>query len=375
MPFPRQTLTALRAQAMQDVTGSDLPNADGFLRRSPLRVMAWIQAGLAFLHYGYLDWISLMATPFTALAEYLEGWAAIAPTPVLRGAPTAATGTGTWVAIPDVTLPAGTVCARDDGVQFQTTAAATSGGGGTVSAAVIALVAGSNGNTDEGAPLTLQTVVPGITSKGSASTPITGGTDLEQDASLKSRMLESYAAPPHGGNAADYVTWALEVPGVTRAWSPQVPLVPGAVTVFFMMDAAEAAFNGFPQGSNGVAAAETRDTPATGDQLALANYLYGLRPVTPIVYAVAPAAQTENFTLAGLSGITTTQKALVSAALIALLLQEDTPLATTSIEQSDVAAAITAIGGLPSFAVTSPSSWPITSTVGYLFELGTVTYT
>ena len=59
-----------------------LPNADGFLRRAVLRVLAWVQAGLAYLHYGYLDWISLQSTPFTSTGEYLEGWAAMAPTPV-----------------------------------------------------------------------------------------------------------------------------------------------------------------------------------------------------------------------------------------------------------------------------------------------------
>ncbi len=90
---------------------------------------------------------------------------------------------------------------------------------------------------------------------------------------------------------------------------------------------------------------------------------------------MAPQAETQAFTIAGLSTITTAQKVLVSAALTSLFVQMDSPLGTTSIEQSDVTAAITAIGGLPSFAVTSPSSWPITSTAGNLFTLGTVTYT
>ena len=77
MPYPRQTLTALRASAMQDITASDLPNADGFLRRAVLRVIAWVLAGFAYLHDGYLDWISLQSTPFTATGEYMEGWAAL----------------------------------------------------------------------------------------------------------------------------------------------------------------------------------------------------------------------------------------------------------------------------------------------------------
>ena len=101
MPYPRQTLTALRASAMQDITASDLPNADGFLRRAVLRVIAWVLAGFAYLHDGYLDWISLQSTPFTATGEYMEGWAALAPTPVLREAPTFASGPASWPGVVD----------------------------------------------------------------------------------------------------------------------------------------------------------------------------------------------------------------------------------------------------------------------------------
>lgn len=372
MPFPRPTLTALRSSAMQDITASDLPNADGFLRRSVVRVLAWVQAGLAYLHYGYLDWIARQATPFTATDEYLEAWAALAPTPVLREAPTCSTGTASWPGVSGAVLPAGTICSRSDGAQYATAADAAVGGGGTVGVTVTALVAGSAGNTDTGTPLTLTTVIANINPNGTASTAITGGADLEQDGPMRTRMLESYAAPPHGGNADDYVTWALQVAGVTRAWC--LPGTLGAVTVYFMMDESEAANGGFPQGTNGAATLESRALPATGDQLAVANHIYPLRPVTPIVSAAAPVAQVQAFTIVGLSGISTAQKAQVSAALAGLFLVKDSPLGTTSIEQSDCVSAIAAIGGLPAFAITSPSSWPITSSVGYLFTLGTVTY-
>jgi uncharacterized phage protein gp47/JayE len=359
---------------MQDITASDLPNADGFLRRAVLRVLAWVQAGLAYLHYGYLDWISLQSTPFTSTGEYLEGWAALAPTPVLREAPTFASGPASWPGVVNTPLPGGTVCSRSDGVQYATAADATVGGGGSVAVTVVALVAGSNGNTDSGTPLELGVSIGGINATGAATAEITGGADLEMDGPMQVRMLESYAAPPHGGNMTDFVTWALQVTGVTRAWCAPWIAGAGTVTVYFMMDVSEAAYDGFPQGTNGAAALETRDTAATGDQLAVANFLYALRAVTTLVYAVAPQASTQAFTLAGLSGISTAQQALVSAALTTLLVQKDSPLATTSIEQSDCAAAITAIGGLPSFAITTPSTWPITSAAGHLFTLGTVTY-
>ena len=373
MPFPRNTLTALRAQAMQDITASDLPNADGFLRRAVLRVLAWAVAGMAYLHEGYLDWISLQSTPFTATGEYLEGWAAMAPTPVLREAPTFASGPATWPAEGDANLPAGTVCNRSDGVQYATVATA-SVVGGNVTATIVALVAGSNGNLDSGAPLTLATVIWGVNSDGAASGPITGGADLELDPPLQARMLESYGAPPHGGNQSDYVTWALEVPGVTRAWCSPVGMGYGTVVVYFMMDVAEAAYGGFPQGTNGVAALESRASPATGDQLAVANFIYPLRPVTPVVYAAAPQASPVDFIILWSTGtISSAQQAQVAAALTALFVAVDSPLATTSLVQSQIDTAISAIAGMPSFSLLAPNSWPITSAVGYLLTLGTIT--
>lgn len=375
MPFPRPTLTALRTQAMQDITASDLPGADGFMRRAVLRVLAWVQAGLAHLHYGYLDWIAGQATPFTATAEYLDAWAALAPTPVLRIAPQAATGSAQFTGVAGTLLPAGSQMLRSDGTQYQTTQDATISGS-SLTVPVVALLAGSAGNLDAGAVLTLAGAVAGLNSVGTAATALAGGTDLEQDAALRARMLESYAAPPSGGAAADYVTWALQVTGVTRAWCRPLSQGPGTVSVYFMMDVAEAAHGGFPQGTDGVAAAETRDTAATGDQLAVADYIYGpgRRPVTALVYAVAPVAQPLALTIAGLAAVGAAQQNAVKAAIVSLLLVKGSPLADVPLYQSDIDAAIGTVPGLPSFAVTVPSAWPVTPDLGKIFTLGTVTF-
>jgi uncharacterized phage protein gp47/JayE len=375
LPSPRPTLTALRTQAMQDITASGLPNADGFLRRSVMRVLAWVQAGLAFLHYGFLDWIALNATPFTATEEFLDAWAAIAPTPVIRLTPQAATGYAAF-STTGATIPAGTLMAIADAAQYVSTAAGVVSGS-TVTVAIAAVVAGSAGNADIGSPVSLSTVVPGVTSSsGTFSTAIAGGTDVETDAALRTRMLESYANPPSGGDAADYVTWALEVPGVTRAWTRSNGMGAGTVVVYFMMDVSESAHNGFPQGSNGVATLETRDTAATGDQLAVANHLYPLEPVTALVYATAPVATPTNFTFAGLAGISTALQAQVAAAVAQLLVTKGTPLgmSVANIYQADVDAAVSAVPGLPSYSTTTPASWPIAPSVGYLLTVGTITY-
>ena len=76
--------------------------------------------------------------------------------------------------------------------------------------------------------------------------------------------------------------------------------------------------------------------PATGDQLAVADYIYPLRPVTADRLRDGAAdGGARHFTIAGLSGISPAQQALVTAALTDAVPAKDTPLATTSIEQSD----------------------------------------
>ena len=250
MPFPRPTLTALRTQAMQDITASDLPNADGFLRRAVLRVLAWVQAGLAYLHYGYLDWISLQSTPFTSTGEYLEGWAALAPTPVLREAPTFASGPAAWPGVVNTALPAGTVCSRGDGVQYATAADATVGGGGSVAVTVVAAGGGlERQHRQRHAAGRSRPRFGGINSTGAATAAITGGADLETDGPLRD---------PHAGELRGTAAWRqpggfrdLGVAGDRRhpRMVRTVDAGAGTVTVYFMMDVAEAAYGGFPQGT------------------------------------------------------------------------------------------------------------------------------
>jgi uncharacterized phage protein gp47/JayE len=48
---------------------------------------------------------------------------------------------------------------------------------------------------------------------------IAGGFDTEDLEVWRARVLERYYWTPQGGADGDYVVWAKEVPGVTRAWT------------------------------------------------------------------------------------------------------------------------------------------------------------
>lgn len=362
MPFHRPTLSELRAQTAQDVTAS--VGADtGLLRRAVLRVLADIQAAMAHLHYGYLDWIARQSVPFTCADEALEGWAALKG--VTRKPATAAAGSVVVRGTAGTVIPAGTAMVRAaDGLAYVSAAAAAIGAGGTASVPIVATEAGAAGNAAAGATMALSAAVAGVQSSAVAGV-LTGGADVETDDALRSRMLAAYQVTAQGGAADDYVTWALEVPGVTRAWCSRNGAGVGTVIVYVMMD--EVYADGFPVGAAGVAAAERRAAPATGDLLTVADHLWPLAPVTSLVYAVGPAPQPVAFRITGVSaGL----RDAVRAALVEQMRQDASPGGTVTIESLWAAVRST---GATGFDIQTPVD-DITAPAGHLLTVGAITW-
>jgi len=163
--------------------------------------------------------------------------------------------------VPGTVIPLGTIVTRSDGFEYET----TSGGvmvGNSVQLPVLARVSGAAGNGSFGfGGMQLQTPIPGALSTVDAPNTIRDGRDAEDFVSLRSRLLERLSYPLLGGGPRDYVRWAKQVPGVTRAW--EYGLVPkvGNVTVLFMRD-------------------EDVGTPFPGD-LSRANVLAELKKYAP----------------------------------------------------------------------------------------------
>ncbi|HZV10250.1 MAG TPA: baseplate J/gp47 family protein, partial [Novosphingobium sp.] len=286
MPYSRPSLSSLRSQVQGDIDGN-LPGLDTLLRYANLRALGAASAGVANGCYGYLDYIAKQSNPFTATGEALAAWGALKN--VYLKEATAASGAITFAATAGTTtpIPAGTTITRADGATFTTTAAASPSGTSVIVQAT-ATTAGAAGNTAAGTAMYLSVGLSGITPNGSVSTAFTGGADVETQDDFKSRVLVAYQEEPSGGSVTDYENWALAVSGVTRAWCVARAYGPGTVVVLFMMDEVRAAENGFPQGTNGVATSETRDTAATGDQLLVANALFSEEPAEALVYAFTP---------------------------------------------------------------------------------------
>lgn len=391
MPYSRPNLSSLIGQVNGDIQ-TGLSGTDPLLRFSALNILGMALAGLANEQYGYTDYVARQAVPFTATDEYLEGWAALKN--IYREAATQAGGVTpgqvTFPAVsstPALQIQVGTTITRGDGVQFVATALATAAGGSiTVNAEAVADptgLTGAFGNCAVGTVMTLGTSIPGITSTGSVTAAFTGGADLEQDDSLRTRMLAAYQNPPQGGAVSDYVEWALAVNGVTRAWCNPNGFGAGTTVTYVMLDSTESANGGFPVGSNGVATNEWRGTQAAGDQLTVANYIYPLRPATALSYVCSPTQNVVNFAISGTANFSTATRALISAAIQGVFVMYGNPIGPSSgnaapttsgsIDLSYIESAIAAISGTTGFVITTPNS-NITGALGSLPTLGTIAW-
>lgn len=366
MPFQRPTLSSLIAQAKADVQLElGVPT---LLRFSPENAFATALAGLTQGLYGYLDWIAQQGVPFTARDEYLEAWAQLVG--VARKPATQASGSVTFTGTNGTSLPLNTAVVRvNDGVRYRTTSAGTVSGG-VVTVPVLAELAGADGEAGNGVFVSLGTAIAGINGTGQAVTPLTGGADAETDDALRTRMLAAYADPPQGGAASDYVEWALEVPGVTRAWSRPLAHGAGTVTVYIMLDDVRSAGAGFPIGTNGGATAETRISAATGDQLLVADHIYPLRPATALVYVESPLGQNIPFTIGSVPDVSL--RPAITDALAAVFKAKASVGGT--MYPSDFTAALDQVPGLSHYAMSSPTA-PVTASAGYLPVLGAITWT
>jgi uncharacterized phage protein gp47/JayE len=357
------------------------------LRKSVLSVLAIARAGLAFLHFGYIDWIALQAVPWTSTGEYLAAWGSLRN--VFRKDAVAAVLTVGFTGEPGTPISSGISVLRADSAAYTVASSETIGEDGTAIVSVQAQVAGTTGNCEIGTELTLGTTIEGVQSTGSVTGTTTTGVDTEEEEDFRARVISAFQETPQGGDADDYVLWALAVPGVTRAWCSPNGFGAGTVVLRFMMDNAQAAHGGFPQGTNGVSQfdqgpnGQPRDISAVGDQLVVADAIVSQQPVTALVYACAPLNNVLNFQISGLSGTSQATRDSISAAIADVLFRNGDPRGGT-INRNDIDAAINSIPGTGGWlmqevtgtvdGVTTTYPGNITSGMGALPTLGGIDY-
>lgn len=162
---------------------------DVVLRRMDAEVYSRVQAAAVHTLYGYIDYLARNMLPDMCDEDWLYRHASIKRCP--RKNAVSAKGFARWDGIagrPEI--PAGTQIQRDDQVTF-TTLQTVKASGGLLRVPVIADVAGTAGNTDDGTALRLGTPITGIPSTGYADT-LTGGGLIQR--SLKRGARASWSA-------------------------------------------------------------------------------------------------------------------------------------------------------------------------------------
>jgi uncharacterized phage protein gp47/JayE len=232
--FQRPTLTELIDRITADISRG-VTGVDGaVVRRSLLGILAKTEAGAIHHLYGYLDWIADQAIIDTSTDEFLERWAAIWD--ISRKQATFTIRKVLFSGTNDRVIPVDTILQRPDGLEFKVTVGATVAAG-TALVTVQALATGSDSVTATGVLMQLSSPISGVQSAGAVQADgAVDGVDKELDDSLKTRLLQRIRNPPQGGAKSDYETWALEVPGVTRAWVYPLEDGAGTVSVRFTVD-------------------------------------------------------------------------------------------------------------------------------------------
>jgi uncharacterized phage protein gp47/JayE len=349
MSFVRPDLSTLIERATQDIE-TRLPGADARLRRSNLAVLARVNAGAVHGLYGYLDWISRQALPDTADAEQLDRWAAIWR--VTRKSAAFAAGAVTVTGSAGAVVPAGAELQSADGQVYLVDSEVSLAGSSDL-VDCTASTSGQAGNLDAGTALSFVSPISGVNNAAVvAAGGLVGGADVESDDDLRSRLLERIQQPPQGGAEHDYLAWALEVPGVTRAWVYPGELGAGTVTVRFVRDD------------------DASQIPDAGEVATVQTYIDERRPVTADVTVAAPVAVALALTIS-ITPDTATIRAAVTAELTDLLLREAEPGGTILL--SHLREAISLAAGETDHDLVSPVA-DVTHTTGQMAVLGTITW-
>ena len=346
MPWQTPTLAKVRqtnrdyiiARLRQPLIPNDYP-----------RFLADANAGNAHLNLQYLDWLATQLLPDTAEQQFLDKWANIylVNADGSRGRKVATFASGTMTMAATVTgsvLPAGSILTALSGsatLSFQTTMATVLAASPTP-VPIRALTSGAAGNLEAGSALNLAVAVPGVDGSSALVVALAGGADEETDDELRARVLFRIRNPPMGGDADDYVGWALEVAGITRAWcAPQEQGI-GTVTLRVMCDDLRASTGGLP---------------TAADLAAVQSYVNTVRPVTvKEFFVVAPIFQPIDFVVTNLKGDSVALRAAIATSTAAMLFQRAKPSSS--------------LNGILQPATTIPAAWiseAVYSAVGGVF--------
>ncbi len=328
------------------------------LRRSVEYALARALTGQSKGQYAFIRWVFRQCFPDSADADAVWRWCRIFG--LTQKAATPWQGTYRFTGVDTTTVPAGTEVVRSDGYTYTTDVAGDIGETTTgildVAITAAADYYGTDGNNDDSQPLALVTPILDVDSDGVVLSTDNAGEDLETAEEGLERLLLHLRTPPSGGGPGDYIRWALEVPGVTRAWEFANLYGPNTVGVAFVRD----------NDGTGVDI-----IPDSTERTELEDYMATVAPITVGVYAIPLAALLVPVTISALDPDTGAVETAIGVSLEDFFLREAEPGATMALSRFD--AAISAADGELSHVLDAPAA-PVTATTAQLPILGTLSF-
>lgn len=346
-----------------------LPGSDAWLWPNNIGPSAKVIAGAVFEVFGFADYIAKQKFALTADSENLDLHGAEFGLPRRPSAP--ARGLIRITATTDITVAAGAVFRRIDGVQYRSLVDASRLGEGALDVDAIATTDGKATTANANTPLEIISGTTGglLALANVGPDGIAGGADVEDDESYRARILFRKRYPPHGGAAADYVMWAQEVSGVSRVYVERLWSGAGTVRVFVLMDELYA---------DGIA-------PPTEVER-VADFIEAVRPAGAIVTLAAPNPKVVDVQIRGIAPDTVATREAATNELRAAFRRlsrvagNDTPhggmpfLATpTSFSRSWLWQAVANASGEERHEIVQPVA-DVTLTAGEIAVLGTVVF-
>lgn len=308
MSFQRPTLPELITRVQADFV-SRLELDGSPLLRSMVLVLSRVIAGTAHMLYGFLAYLARQLFADKSDDAFLirqAGLYGISKTP-----PSFAKAVVAFLGDHGVTIPAGSILVRaNDGAEYTTDSDGTIDDGygdpPGVEINITSVLAGAAYSLNVGEVLGLQSPIDDVNVGPEIVEVLEDGADQEETEDLRARFLERLDEPPHGGNSSDYVAWAKQVAGVTRAWVTPRGLGPGTVVVRFARDR------------------DVSPIPDSGEVAAVQAHLDAQAPAHAAATAHAPVALPIDFQIA-IAPNTTEMRAAVLAALTDQIVREGSP--------------------------------------------------
>ncbi len=176
----------------------------------------------AFVQYSYGEYLDLKAQEYG----------------LQRKPATKSTGSVVFEGAPGTVIPAGTIVSTEgdstvEPLVFKTVTDVVIGDSGKAIAEIEAIEGGKKGNVPAFSIILLGQYISGV-ARVFNPFPTSGGTDEEDDESLRSRILSKVQEVRSGGNIWDIKNWALEVDGVGKAEVCPARYGPGTVGVYIL---------------------------------------------------------------------------------------------------------------------------------------------